>query len=184
MPNINGNDIEILMNSIIKLGKWCGLANNIGSENTYYILNLIGVMITRLTITHLSNEGNVTETMRQRKIGLDTTINEKIGNYEKPIMSVYNINIDNPYHDITGKLNDSKSYKDRLVQFIDSSDTGEEFIPFAEDSEYNESISAEVSDKLIWMRILLPYEGEYKHCIVRSRKKKCRRHNAVGKGKC
>ena len=57
------------------------------------------------------------------------------------------------------KSNDSDSYEDEVIQFIDWSDNKVKRMQFIEDLEYNEPISTDVFDKLIVMRILLPFEG-------------------------
>ena len=57
------------------------------------------------------------------------------------------------------KSNDSDSYEDEVIQFIDWSDNKVKRMQFIEDLEYNEPISTDVFNKLIVMRILLPFEG-------------------------
>ena len=57
------------------------------------------------------------------------------------------------------KSNDSDSYEDEVIQFIDWGDNKVKRMQFSEDLEYNEPISTDVFNKLIVTRILLPFEG-------------------------
>ena len=57
------------------------------------------------------------------------------------------------------KSNDSDSYEDEVIQFIDWSDNKVKRMQFIEDLEYNEPISTDVFNKLIVTRILLPFEA-------------------------
>ena len=69
-----------------------------------------------------------------------------------------NIDADNHYRDIVGKIDDIKDYEDELIQFFGSNAVKKERIPFTEDPKYNESISAEIYDILIHLKVFLPYE--------------------------
>ena len=52
------------------------------------------------------------------------------------------------YREIAGKMGDSEIYEDELIQFIELGAAYGKGMPYAKYSEYNESISTEISDKL------------------------------------
>ena len=71
--------------------------------------------------------------MRQKKIDYYATINEKIENYERGVISGSSIDIDNRYRNIVGKLDNSKTYENKLIQFVDSENTEGKGLIFVED---------------------------------------------------
>ena len=63
------------------LGRWCGVADNIGTGHTYYILNYIGKIVARSSIMHLTNDNLVENKEIIRDF--DTVIMDKLGTYNK-----------------------------------------------------------------------------------------------------
>ena len=107
-----------------------------------------GKIITRLTVTDISDKDND-----------NATLVEKINNNEKAVVSGSNVDTNDPYRKITGKIDASEIHEDKLVQFIESDTVNGKGIPYTKNPEYNESISTEIYDKLIGHKVLLSYEG-------------------------
>ena len=130
-----------------KLGRQCRIANNIGSGHTHYILKFNGKIITRSTVTDISDKDND-----------NATLDEKINNNEKAVVSGSNVDMNDPHRKIAGKIDASDIREDKLVQFIESDTVNGKGIPYTKDPEYNKSISTEIYDKLIGRKVLLSYE--------------------------
>ena len=154
-----------------KLGRWCGVASNIGSGHTYNVLKSNGEIITRSTISTLSDDDNNSEAINQKKDEFTKSIKAILGDYEKALPSEdHEIDPGNPYSSSLGEIDDTDIDHD-TTQFYETANDGDGGIPEADQPEYNESISTELSDRLIGLRVLLPRGGEYNEGKVISRKR-------------
>lgn len=144
------------------LGWWCGVADNIRTGHTYYILNDNGKIVARSSITHLT-DNNLVEN-KEVIADFNRVIKDKLGTYTKAAHvkgEVYDNS--SPYSDlIQGLSNDENN-----IEFIE----GEKSVPNADDEEYNESISKENGDKYLRLKVLLPNGNRILEGTVRSRKR-------------
>ena len=64
-----------------KLGRWCGVADTIGSGHTYFVLTDKGNIIARSSVTRLSDDD--LESKKALMSSFDVTISELVGTYNK-----------------------------------------------------------------------------------------------------
>ena len=154
------------------LGRWCGVADTIGSGHTYYILNNNGKIIARSSVTHLTDDD-----LKQHKeliVEFNTIIKEKVGTYNKAA-SVKGESYDDmePYQDLLSE----PSYDDSAIEYAE----GEQGVPDADGHEYNESISKEYGDKYIGLKVLLPTGDQTREATVISRKRSADGQYLIGR---
>ena len=144
------------------LGRWCGVADNIGTGHTYYILNINGKIVARSSVTCLTEDDLIEN--KDVIADFDRVIKDKLGTYTKAAQVKGEVYDDsNPYDDlIKGLSNDEDN-----IEFID----GEKCVPNAEEAEYNESISKEYGDKYLGLRVLLPNGDQMLEGTILSRKR-------------
>jgi hypothetical protein len=81
----------------IKLGRWLGIAHEVGTAMTYWILNDNGQIICRSTVRPLLKEEWRSETEKAARVEFNETIKEKYGNYNAELLEVFeNEDIINP----------------------------------------------------------------------------------------
>ena len=155
-----------------QLGRWCAVANTIGSGHTYYVLKSTSEIIARSTVIHLT-EDEMIDTTEQRK-NFNTNIKLSIGVYNKSVLRNNKIDPTNPYKDFM-KYSSDKEDEDDLEDTI-------EVIPFpgekdndgnidTDHSRYNEELSKEIKDNLIGTSALLPTGGRILEGVIRSIKR-------------
>jgi hypothetical protein len=81
----------------IKLGRWLGIAHEVGTAITYWILKENGQIICRSTVRPLLKEEWRSETEKAARVEFNETIKEKYGNYDPKLLEVFeNEDIINP----------------------------------------------------------------------------------------
>lgn len=155
-----------------KLGRWCGVTDNIGSGHTYFILNDKAKVIARSTVSHLS-EDDITQ-HRELIQSFDQCIKEKIGTYNNAaFVKGENLNETDPYNDL---MKDMPSEEDEVGPL-----PTENAVPNADDDLYDESISKEFGDKYIGLKVLVPNGDLQQEATILSRKRTADGERLVGK---
>lgn len=164
-----------------KLGRWCGVANTIGSGHTYFVLTDKGTIIARSSITHLSDDD--LESKKELMSSFDITIKELIGTYNKAAyVTGETLDEQQPYLDLIKGATDEFGAEDDTIEFVDQKDgTSNNGIPEADNDEYHEQISKEFGDKYIGMKVLLPNGDALSEAIIQSRKRTVDGTRLVGK---
>jgi hypothetical protein len=81
----------------IKLGQWLGIAHEIRTAMTYWILKGNGQVICCSTVRPLLKEEWINETEKAAQVSFDETIKEKYGNYDTELLEIFeNEDIINP----------------------------------------------------------------------------------------
>ena len=154
------------------LGRWCGVADNIGSGHTYHILTSNGRIVARSSITHLTDD-NLVEN-KEIISDFDKIIKDKLGTYNKASqVRGETFDTSDPYSDLIKGM----TADDENIEFID----GEKCVPEADDDEYNESISKEYGDKYMGLKVLLPTGDQLREGTVKSRKRTADGDRLLGK---
>ena len=162
-----------------QLGRWCGVANNVGLSNVFYILKDKGIVITTSSVTHLTNEERSEERIKKAIKELDDSIEVKLGNYKKAVVNGNHINDDLPYLDFLKEndldLQDTIEFQERLS---DSTLFG---MPKLNKSKYNDTLSKELQDKYVGIRVLLPRGDSMNEGVILNRKRTADGKLLVGK---
>ena len=164
-----------------RLGRWCGVTTPIGSGHTYYILNSKAQIISRSSVTHLTDD-ELHETKEQRNT-FDNVIQSLIGDYNKSKVKNHEADPAIPYKDfiINSKDDPDDEYEhDLQVNEVFTVDN-EESLPDVDSEEYHDLITAEVNDNILGTSVLLPVNGELIEGIVKSRKQTSDGKLLVGK---
>ena len=160
-----------------QLGRWCDVADSVGSGHTYYILNSNGKIISRSSVTHLTSD-EMTETQERRK-DFNANIEGLLGDYNKSTLKNQKVDPAEPYADFidVGK----EDYSDTIEFFSAHKKEMNDGTIDAEDEKYNESISKEISDNIIGTSVLLPSGDSLLEGIVRSKKRTADGSQLIGK---
>ena len=169
-----------------RLGRWCGVAETVGSGHTYYILNSKGNILARSSVSHLTND-ELNETQQVRK-DFDHNIKDLIGDYNDATLRQHMVDPTIPYKDFLAIPSDKASNQDdsmiddELIEFMPSSNEHENHgIMHSDSGAYNESISKEVNDNLIGTPVLLPVAGKLLEGKIKSRKRSADGTELIGK---
>jgi hypothetical protein len=80
-----------------QLGRWLGIAHEVGTAMTYWILKENGQIICRSTVRPLLKEEWRSETEKAARAEFNETIKDKYGNYDPELLEVFeNEDIINP----------------------------------------------------------------------------------------
>ena len=165
-----------------KLGRWCGVADTVGSGHAYYVLTIKGNVICRSSVTHLSAD-DMHETKEQRRI-FDDEIKVLLGDYSKSTIKNQVVDPSCPYKDFLLHIKDDPDDDgdDHVVISMTHTD-GELVSPVPDDGsdEYNEMISSEVHDNLLGASVFFPLDGVLHEGIVKSRKRTSDGKSLVGR---
>lgn len=154
------------------LGRWCGVADNIGTGHTYYILTSNGKIVARSSITHLTDDNMVEN--KEIISDFNRIIKDKLGTYNKASqVRGETFDTSDPYNDLIKHMN----VNDENIELVES----EKCVPDADEDEYNESISREYGDKYVGLKVLLPNGDQLREGTVLSRKRTADGERLLGK---
>ena len=163
-----------------KLGRWCGVANTIGSGHTYFVLTDKGTIVARSSVTHLSNDDLESKTSLMSSF--DVTIGELIGTYNKAsYVKGEMLDEQQPYLDLIKGTHDEHD-DENTIEFVNEKDGSiNHGVPEADDESYHEQISKEFGDRYIGMKVLLPNGESLSEAVIQSRKRTADGTRLVGK---
>ena len=165
-----------------KLGRWCGVADTIGSGHTYFVLTDKGTIVAWSSVTRLSPDDLEFKTSLMSSF--DVTISELIGTYNHADnVKGETLDEQQPYLDlIKGAYNDLDE-EDDTIDFVDENDESKNYgMPDADDGTYHDQISKEFGDRYIGMKVLLPTGDSLSEAVIQSRKRTADGAHLVGKG--
>lgn len=129
----------------IKLGRWLGIAHEVGSSLTYWILKSNGKIIARSTVRPLLPDEDKNETEKQVRIAFDKTISDQYGTFDSNEIQIFdidnveegptnvNINGDGDAHSIDG--NDPDDTANDKIRGPDLFLNAEVFLPHGDRNE-------------------------------------------------
>jgi hypothetical protein len=77
----------------VKLGRWLGIANDVGSSLTYWILKSNGMIIARSTVRPLLPDEDKHETEKIHRKEFDQVITNLYGSFDPEILQVFDVDI-------------------------------------------------------------------------------------------
>ena len=163
-----------------KLGRWCGVANTSGSGHTYYVLNSEGRILSRSTVAHLSEDESDSNAMKTQMDDFSHSIKETIGDYSNSVVRGTFINNEDPYSDFLHLLNRDKHDENELIEFYPDKENQTGEMPES-DEDTHDTLSSEINDNYIGVKVLLPVGGEYQEGVIQSRKRNLEGTQLIGK---
>jgi hypothetical protein len=142
-----------------KLGRWIGVAHDVGSPMTFWVLPASCKVVARSTVFPLSQDEMADPLVKSRLVELDLAVTEKIGN------SVHNDDVDHALIGLFPEIPDDVFLPDNDQDEDHEPMDGADLVPEADDftpEAYDEYLSAEV---------LLPNMGEMTKAKVVGRKR-------------
>ena len=141
-----------------KLGRWIGVAHDVGSPMTFWILPASCRVLARSTVSPLSQDELDDPLVKARLVELDLAVAEKIGN------SVENDGVDDALIGLFPEIPDDIFLPDR-EDGDDEPVDGADVLPEADD------FTPELYDEYLTAEVLLPNMGEMTKAKVISRKR-------------
>ena len=141
-----------------KIGRWIGVAHDVGSPMTYWVLPASCRVIARSTVFPLSEDEMADPMVQTKLVELDLAVAEKIGN------SVYNDDIDEALIGLYPEMPDDLFLPDKEDGDHEPVD-GADLLPEADD------FTPEAYDEFLTAEVLLPNMGEMTKAKVTGRKR-------------
>ena len=145
----------------------------------FYILNNKGTVITTSRVMHLTDEERSEERIKKAFKELDDSIEVKLGNYKKAVVYGNHINDDLPYLEFLKEKNldlqDTIEFQERLSG---STLFG---MPKLDETKYNNTLSKELRDKYVGIRVLLSCGDSMNEGVILNRKRTADGKLLVGK---
>jgi len=157
-----------------QLGRWLGVAKNIGSGHSYLILSVTGEVLARSTVTSLVDEELQNPRVKASISSFDLNIEKLLGNYTNAVVNGESIDSGHVDTDFIIEDEEQTSMYDDNIDFQEllskeSSDLFE--MPESDNRKYNETLASELNDLYIGTQMTLPYNGESKLARIESRKR-------------
>ena len=165
-----------------KVGRWLGPAHNTGQGLAFYILTSNGEVVTRSTVSNIDKTEFDTMEMKIRRDKFTQSVNEKIGDYSKSMLSHHDIK-PGPTFDVYDDMYEPDDLDDDEIIYQDTDERG---IPLKSidlddvNITDNDGINEEEGDKYIGMKVPLNRRGEIQEGIVKRRKRTDDSNELVG----
>ena len=154
------------------LGRWLGVAHNIGQGMCYHVLTQNGKVLSRSTVIPLTPDDHLNPDHKAWKNRFTAQIDSTIGNYTSSVIKGESINDDDPYSTLFLE-DDPDDDEEELVEYLKIDDSESPYIrPQADEyKEVNDIPFAEFNDKYIGQEVHLPVSGETKKGQIIRRKR-------------
>ena len=152
-----------------RLGRWLGVAHNIGSGHVYYVLNKNGIVEARSTVSKLSCDEMESSDIQEQMRNFNFNIKEKIGDFDESIFADDNI------EEIEHESKNIDFTEENISIDYESDDN------YVEKDSPNEDLSAEIVDEYIGAKVQFPREGKLFEGTIKSRKRTDGGNQLIGK---
>lgn len=153
-----------------ELGRWLGPSTHSGQNLAFHILKSNGEVITRSTVSALSDGQRMSQDVKMRQQDFTNKMESAIGNYTKPCYELEKQSEGNS--DIYDLIFEPDDLSDQDIVFNWLDDDGNPmYKPDAELFHTRDSPHLEANDKFVGTEVCLPHDGVKKFGTVVSRKR-------------
>lgn len=149
------------------LGRWLGPAHDVSQGMAYHILTSKGTVLTRSTVHRLSDTEKISDEIKRLKKDFTTSMESVIGNYS--ISSINNGVIQMDNGDVYDGLFEDLPHEAECID-VEYDMYGDTIVNIDNVVESPETPD-DIHDKLLGMKLNLPFAGETKHGTIEARKR-------------